>query len=84
MAIRLPRKFFIALGVCLAATSNPCFANSVTAESIWDQGNAKERARAQIPAGATITSSNCETFQVRDDLRYRCTLEYSTIPALTP
>ncbi len=71
------REFFIGFIALISCQMPPCFANSVTAESIWDQANAEERARSQIPANATVTSTNCESFQVRNDLRYRCTLEYS-------
>jgi hypothetical protein len=71
------RKFFIGFIALISCQMQPCLANSVTAESIWDQANAEERARSQIPANATVTSTNCESFQVRNDLRYRCTLEYN-------
>jgi hypothetical protein len=71
------RKFFIGFIALISCQMPPCLANSVTAESIWDQANAEERARSQIPANATVTSTNCESFQVRNDLRYRCTLEYN-------
>ena len=65
----------LALTLALAA---PLKAGSVTDESIWDQGNALERARSQLPAGARETGHRCQTLQVRNDLRYRCTVEFST------
>lgn len=71
------QKFFIGFIALISCQVPPCLANSVSAESIWDQANAEERARSQIPANATVTSTNCESFQVRNDLRYRCTLEYN-------
>jgi hypothetical protein len=77
MKAPFPRKFFIGLVALIGCQMPPCLANSVTAESIWDQANAEERARSQIPTNATVTSTNCESFQVRNDLRYRCTLEYN-------
>lgn len=60
------------------ALAAPLRAGSVTDESIWDQGNALERARSQLPAGARETDHRCQTLQVRNDLRYRCTVEFST------
>lgn len=59
----------------------PLRAGSVTAESIWDQGNALERARSQLPADARETGHRCQVLQVRNDQRYRCSVEFSTDPA---
>jgi hypothetical protein len=80
MIAQLSSRSALAISFLIACSINPCLANSITAESIWDQSNAEERARSQIPANATVISTNCETFQVRNDLRYRCTLEYSQWP----
>ena len=56
-------------------------AGSITAESIWDQQNAIERAQQQLPANATVTNSRCTVVNVRTgNYRYICTLEYSTAP----
>jgi hypothetical protein len=54
-------------------------AGSITAESIWDQKNAIERAQQQLPANATVTNTNCTVVNVRTgNYRYICTLEYTT------
>ncbi|MFZ4803767.1 MAG: hypothetical protein ACOYLI_03790 [Synechococcus lacustris] len=65
----------------LGSFSAAARAGSVTAESIWSQQNAEERARSQIPAGSVIQNRSCETFEVRNDLRYRCTLDFGPAPA---
>jgi hypothetical protein len=75
-SLHLPTALLLGL-----ALASPVRAGSVTDESIWDQGNALERARSQVPAGARETSHSCQTLQVRNDLRYRCTVEFSTDPA---
>ena len=56
----------------------PATAGSITASSIWNSSNAMQRARSRVPAGATITKSNCVTVQVRLDFHYRCTVDYTT------
>lgn len=75
-SLHLPTALLLGL-----ALATPLRAGTVTDESIWDQANALERARSQLPAGARETGHSCQTFQVRDDLRYRCTVEFSTNPA---
>jgi hypothetical protein len=62
------------LGFLLPATSR---ADSVTAESIWSESNAQQRARSQVPQGAEILGVNCSSVDVRNDLRYRCTVEFN-------
>lgn len=75
----LRRATLLPAGLLLTlALTGPLRAGSVTDESIWDQGNALERARSQLPAGARETGHRCQTLQVRNDLRYRCTVEFST------
>lgn len=82
------------MGICslgvLGGFSGAALAGSVTAESIWSQQNAEERARSQMPAGSVLLNRSCETLEVRNDLRYRCTLDYGpapgaeTLPSATP
>ena len=56
-------------------------AGSITAESIWDQSNAIQRAQEQLPANATVTNSRCTVVNVRiGNYRYICTLDYTTEP----
>ncbi|WP_115015469.1 hypothetical protein [Synechococcus sp. UW140] len=63
--------------VCSAITPLPVMAGSVTAESIWDQNNALERAQNQVPKGRTITGQHCTELQVRESYRYRCTVTFN-------
>lgn len=59
----------------------PAQAGSVTAESVWDRSNAIQRARSQLPAGASVTGTRCTDVNVRNgNDRYICTLDY-VIPA---
>jgi hypothetical protein len=56
-------------------------AGSSTAESIWDRNNALQRAMQQLPAGATVTRQQCQDIGIRmDNIRYRCTVWWSTTP----
>lgn len=55
-------------------------AGSVSAGSIWNQANAAQRARSQVPKGAQVTDTRCVTVQVRNDNHYRCTVTYSRKP----
>lgn len=48
-----------------------------TAESVWSEANALERALAQVPDGAVVTSHHCSTFQVGGEDRYRCTVYWN-------
>ena len=70
----LPATAALALALTPAAQ-----AGSITAESIWDQSNAIQRAQQQLPANATVTNTNCTVVNVRTgNYRYICTLEYTT------
>ena len=63
----------LALGPAAAAR-----AGSVTAESIWDRSNAIQRAQSQVPAGATVSRTECTVVNVRTgNFRYICTLFYA-------
>jgi hypothetical protein len=57
-------------------------AGSITAESIWDKGNAIQRAQSQLPAGASVTRTDCTEVNVRTgNYRYICTVFYTDPPA---
>ena len=61
---------------CLVA--GPACAASVTADSVWDQNDARQRALEQVPKGSTVTGTRCEVISVgMGNDRYRCTVEYS-------
>ena len=51
-------------------------AGNVTAESIWSQDNALQKAEQQVPPNRTITGRECRTIQVRNSDRYRCTVTF--------
>ena len=71
----------LAAGLALAAGS-AARAGSITAESIWDQQNAIQRAQQQLPANATVTNTRCTEVNVRTgNYRYICTLEYTVTPS---
>ena len=73
--------FAAILGFALAGR-----ADSITAESIWDQNNAIQRAQQQVPANATVTSTRCTVVNVRTgNYRYICTLFYAdAVPPSAP
>lgn len=69
-----PLALLCALGVVLAGAA-PARTGSITASSIWDRDNALQRARDQMPAGATVTRERCEEIEVgMNNIRYRCTV----------
>ena len=73
------------LGVILLAAPLSARAESSTAESIWDQSNARQRALQQVPQGATVTGTSCESFSVgMGNTRYRCTVTFTTAPGPLP
>ncbi|SBO42379.1 hypothetical protein [Cyanobium sp. NIES-981] len=66
----------------LALTAPAAGAGSITAGSVWDRDNALQRAREQMPKGATETRNRCEEVEVgMNNVRYRCTVWYDTPPA---
>ena len=70
----------LALLILSLLISSPAVAGSITVSSIWNAGNAMRKARSRVPAGATITNSECVTVQVRNDNHYRCTVKFTTTP----
>jgi len=77
-----PGRCSLLLGALLLAALPPAAqAGSVTAESIWDQNNALQRAQEQVPRGATVTGSQCTEVNVRTgNYRYICTVTYTETP----
>jgi hypothetical protein len=60
-------------------------AGSVTAESVMDANNARQRALQQVPRNATVTRSRCRDFSVgTGNFRYRCTVWYEAAPPADP
>ena len=64
----------MALLALLLAAALPVQAGSITAESVWSEDDATQRAEVQVPKNSTITDTQCETIQVRNSDRYRCTV----------
>jgi hypothetical protein len=61
----------------LAARAEP----SRTAESIWSQDDASQRALQLVPAGAQVDSTSCQEISVGSMgglPRFRCTVRFST------
>lgn len=73
----------LALPLLLPLLALPARAGSATAESVWDQSNARQRALQQVPQGATVTRTSCELISVGMNDRYRCTVWYESTPAPT-
>jgi hypothetical protein len=64
----------LALLALLLGAALPVQAGSITAESVWSEDDATQRAEVQVPKNSTITDTQCETIQVRNSDRYRCTV----------
>lgn len=83
----LPRFLLLSLPLAaLALIAPPVQAESRTAESIWSQNDAQQRAVDQIPETdrAGITNTRCEEVGVghMGSLpRYRCTVWFTPTPA---
>ena len=76
------RRCWQAPALLLSLLAAPVQAGSVTAESVWDQSNAIQRAQSQVPAGATVTRNACTVVNVRTgNDRYICTVYYTDAPA---
>jgi len=77
------RQLLLVLAGALAlGTADTAQAGSITAESIWDQSNAIQRAQSQLPAGASVSRSECTVVNVRTgNYRYICTVFYTDPPA---
>ncbi len=80
------RLLQVLAGALALGTADPVRAGSVTAESIWDRSNAIQRAQSQVPAGATVSRTECTVVNVRTgNYRYICTLFYAdAVPPSAP
>jgi hypothetical protein len=82
--VALLRSAALISGLLLAAPL-ASWAESSTAESIWDESNARERALQQVPQGATVGATTCESISVgMGNTRYRCTVTFTPAPPATP
>ncbi|MFQ6537277.1 MULTISPECIES: hypothetical protein [Aphanothece] len=72
-------------GAALLLPAPAVLAGSITSSSVWNRENALQRAREQMPAGATVTRERCEEIGVGfDNFRYRCTVWFTTAPDPAP
>ncbi|APD49069.1 hypothetical protein KQ302_10640 [Synechococcus sp. CS-602] len=77
MAI-VPFRSTLLLVALIVGSAGTSWAGSSTADSVWDEENARQRAIEQIPAGAVVGTTNCESFSVgMGNTRYRCTVNYT-------
>jgi len=77
MAI-LPFRSILLLVALSLGSAGTSWAGSSTADSVWDEENARQRAIEQIPAGAVVGTTDCESFSVGiGNTRYRCTVNYT-------
>ncbi|MCT0248441.1 hypothetical protein [Synechococcus sp. CS-205] len=79
MAWLLPWGRGLAAAVLLSLVGlAPARSGSVSADSVWDKGNALQRARQLVPRGAVPGRHRCQEMTVgMGNYRYRCTVEYS-------
>lgn len=65
----------------LMLMAGPVVAKTVIGQSVWSKGNALARAQALVPAGAVVSSSQCQTLEVGiDNERYLCSITYELPP----
>ncbi|WP_255441498.1 MULTISPECIES: hypothetical protein [unclassified Synechococcus] len=86
MAWLLPWGRGLAAAVLLSLVGlAPARSGSVSADSVWDKGNALQRARQLVPRGAVPGRHRCQEMTVgMGNYRYRCTVEYSQPEPLQP
>jgi predicted exporter len=74
---RLLAGWPLATALLLPLLTAPALAGSVTADSVWDRNDARQRALQQVPKGATVSRTSCEVISVgMGNDRYRCTVWY--------
>lgn len=79
------RRLLLTFSTLTSLAAGPALAGSVTAESVWDKSNALQRARSQLPAGSTVTRTECTDVNVGiGNYRYICTLFFTDPPAQAP
>jgi len=68
----------------VVGTAERVAAGTAIGESIWDRNNARDRALQQVPAGAQILSTDCQSVEVGiGNVRYICRISYGD-PAPQP
>ena len=53
------------------------FAGSATAQSQWNRGQAVERAKEHVPAGATVTGTQCSERLMDDNNLWTCKVTWN-------
>jgi hypothetical protein len=84
---RMQRLLLLALpALCLGSPA--AWAESRTAESVWSQNDAQQRAVQQIPLAdrGGITNTECQQIEIGMGSlpRYRCTVFFTPAPATAP
>lgn len=65
-------------------TADRVVAGTAIGESVWDRNNARDRALQQVPAGAQILSTDCQSVEVGiGNVRHICRITYGD-PAPQP
>ena len=78
MARAQPLALLIALGLSPAAA----WAGTAVGESIWDRSHAIQQAMQSVPAGAKVTSTDCQEVEVgTGNYHYLCQVTYSDPPS---
>lgn len=68
--------------VALLAVPTTATAGTAIGESIWDKQNAIDRATMSLPAGAQVTSTDCQSVEVgTGNYHYLCRLTFTDPPS---
>ena len=70
----------VAVGVAVlgaGAYGGRVFAESATAQSQWNRGQAVERAKEHVPTGATVTGTQCSERLMDDNNLWTCKVTWN-------
>lgn len=74
----MKKLFAIAAVAAIGAGGiTPAFAGSATAQSQWNRGQAVERAKQQVPAGAKVTDTQCSERLLSDNNLWTCKVTWN-------
>tara|TARA_E500000178_G_C16617263_1_gene571713 strand:+ start:188 stop:427 length:240 start_codon:yes stop_codon:yes gene_type:complete len=73
------KKFFAIAAVAAVGAGGiaPAVAGSATAQSQWNRGQAVERAKEHVPAGATVTGTQCSERLMDDNNLWTCKVTWN-------
>ena len=75
--VPLDRRLMVAMPLVALLSATPALAGSATAGSIISKQNAIANATTSMPAGNTVTKTDCTTMVRALSARYRCTVYWS-------